>query len=166
MEKKFNLKNILPIAIGILGIFILVFSGISGNSVKKDGNENQTFLQEDIETYTENLEKKIKSLCESCSGVSNVSVAITLEGGFEYEYAKNEEYGDNSYGNNRSEEILVIGQGSNQQCVLLRKKFPVVSGVGIVCSGAENEYIKTELIMLVSSTLNVGINKIYITAAS
>ena len=61
---------------------------------------------------------------------------------------------------------LVLGQGSNQKCVLLREKLPVISGVGIVCRGAENESVKSELVLLVASALNIGTNKIYITEAS
>lgn len=165
MQKNNIKKNILTLLCGGLGIILVVFVSLFSSS--KDGSVAETEIRIDnLETYTHSLEDRIKKLCEACEGVSSVSVMITLEGGFEYEYAKNTEYSDNNYGNSRTEEYLVLGQGSNQKCVLLREKLPVISGVGIVCRGAENESVKSELVLLVASALNIGTNKIYITEAS
>ena len=166
MNKKLSLKNMLPVIIGTVGILIMLLGSTLTNKTTVSQTSDFINTYEELETYTKSLENKIKTLCESCDGINNVSVAITFNGGFEYEYAKNTEYGDNNYGSDRREEFLVIGQGSNQKCVLLRQKLPEISGVGIVCNGADNEKAKHELIMLVSSTLNIGINKIYVTEAS
>ncbi len=163
MEKKsFEFKKILPILLGVLGVIILLLAGSDNtrDDVKSTG-ENQG----DIDSYTQTLEEKVRNLCEAVGGVSHVSVAITLEGGFEYEYAKNYEYGKNSYGDERREEYLVIGSGSNEKCVILRQKLPGIAGVGIVCRGVRDDITRQELLMLVSSTLNIGVNKIYITSA-
>lgn len=165
MEKKNVKKNILTIICGAVGILIVLVTGVlSGNEADQKSSDARQRTELDAYVYT--LEERIKKLCEACDGVSSVSVVITLEGGFEYEYAKDLEYGNNSYGNTGSEEYLVIGQGSNQKCVILREKLPTVAGVGIVCNGAGNDTVKRELTMLIASALNIGVNKIYITEAS
>lgn len=164
--KKISKKNMFPLLIGLVGIIIIVLPGIFGASSEAKQSKTESSLQNDIDLYAQKLETRIKNLCESCYGVGNVSVMITFEGGFEYEYAKNIESADNSYGNTKKEEILVIGQGSGQKCIVIREKPPSIAGVGIVCSGARDENTKRELVMLVSSALNIGTNKIYITEAS
>lgn len=163
MEKKnLNIKTLLPLLIGAIGIAFVLLAGSASSNTRNDSAEG---IQSDITAYTFMLEEKIKTLCEACDGVSHVSVAITLEGGFEYEYAKNTEYGKNSYGDERKEEYLVIGQGSGEKCVVLRQKLPGIAGIGIVCRGGENDVIKEQLTLLISSVLNIGANKIYITSA-
>ncbi len=166
MNTKFNVKKLLPILVGGIGIIIVLLAG----GASKSGGSGEPKLasseqSRELEAYVSALEEKIKELCEACNGVSKVSVMLTLDGGFEYVYATNTEYSDNSYGNSRTEEYFVIGQGSNQQCVLLRQKLPVIAGVGIVCKGASDDVVKHELTLLISSTLNIGVNKIYITSA-
>jgi stage III sporulation protein AG len=163
MNNKFDIKKYLPIIIGVVGIIIVLFAGTSG---KKAETELASTDDGDLLAYTEMLESKIKRLCEACDGVSSVTVAVTLDGGFEYEYAKNTEYGKNSYGDERREEYLVIGQGSGERCVIIRRRLPEISGVGIVCRGGESDIIRERLVGLISSTLNIGSNKIYITSAS
>ena len=163
MNNKFDIKKYLPIIIGVVGIIIVLFAGTSR---KKAETELASTDDGDFLAYTEMLESKIKRLCEACDGVSSVTVAVTLDGGFEYEYAKNTEYGKNSYGDERREEYLVIGQGSGERCVIIRRRLPEISGVGIVCRGGESDIIRERLVGLISSTLNIGSNKIYITSAS
>jgi len=166
MKNNLFSKNILPFIIGVVGIIIILVSGMLSERSDKAEEIVQSADKSDLDAYVSKIENKIKTLCEACKGVSNVSVIITLDGGFEYEYAKNAEFSDGTHGNERNEEYLVIGQGSNQKCVILRQKLPMISGVGIVCNGADNELIKSELTLLISAALNVGVNKIYITEAS
>ena len=163
MNKKIDFKKYLPLIIGVIGIVVVLFAG---GSDKASTNTSARNDDEDLTEYAKMLEEKIKRLCEACDGVGSVTVAVMLDGGYEYEYAKNTEYGRNSYGDERREEYLVIGQGSGQQCVLLRRRLPEISGVGIVCRGGENDIIRERLISLVAATLNIGANKIYITSAS
>lgn len=166
MDKKIVKKNLLPFIIGAVGIIIVLLTGVIGNNSQSKSISEPSASGTDLDMYAESLEKKIRTLCESCNGVGNVSVVVTLEGGFEYEYAKNTEYRDNSYGSDRKEEYITVGQGSSQKCVLLRQRLPMVAGVGVVCSGASSDSVKSELTLLIAATLNIGVNKIYITEAS
>lgn len=162
--ENINKKRVIPILIGVFGIVLILFSGIFSD--KKSASVTIDDSDEDISAYTKLLEEKICAICEACDGVSNVTVMVTLEGGFEYEYAKNIDIGNGSYGSDRKEEYLIIGQGSGQKCVLIRKKQPSVAGVGIVCKGGGSDTVKSELMTLISSALGIGASKIYITEAS
>lgn len=163
MNFKFDFKKYFPLIIGVIGIVVVLFAGTTD---KASNNSTARKDEEELLAYTEMLEEKIRRLCEACDGVDSVTVAVMLDGGFEYEYAKNTEYGRNSYGDERREEYLVIGQGSGEQCVLLRRRLPEISGVGIVCNGGDNDVTRERLISLVAAALNIGVNKIYITSAS
>lgn len=163
MNGKFDIKKYFPIILGAVGIIIILFAGMSE---KKTSRSIVNTEEEDLVSYTEMLEDKIKRLCEACDGVDSVTVVVSLGGGFEYEYAKNTEYGKNTYGDERREEYLVIGQGSGEKCVLIRRRLPEISGVGIVCRGGADDVVRERLINLISSTLNIGANKIYVTSAS
>lgn len=160
-QSRFNIKKLLPFIVGGIGILMIVIFGGGASSSDKEGQNDGI----DIIAYAEQLEEKIKKLCESCDGVSHVSVLLTLEGGFEYEYAQNVEIDKNAYGEERREEYLVVGQGSGAHCVVLRQKIPEIAGVGIVCRGGNDDATRIELITLISSALDIGANKIYITGA-
>ena len=133
-------------AVLALGLGLLLFSG----GGEKSGGAS-TELSE-IEKYERDLEGRIKGLCSSVRGVSNVTVAVTLEGGFEYVYATDEKG-----------KPVTVGSGSSATAVILRRETPKIAGVGIVCTGGGDENIKNRLISLVSAAYGVGSNRIFIT---
>ena len=105
--------------------------------------------------YRESVEKKIDALCSRVNGVSDVSVAVSLESGFEYVYAQNEAKGD----------YVVIGSGSSESAVRVTEIPPRIAGVGIVCKGGGNPVIQRELIRLISAAYGINSSRIYITGA-
>ncbi len=135
-------------AVLALGVGLLLFSG------GEDRPSGECSELSEIESYERELEGRIKSLCSSVRGVSNVTVAVTLEGGFRYVYATDE--------NGRP---VTVGSGSSASPVILRRETPRLAGVGIVCTGGGDENIKNRLISLISAAYDVGSNRIYITEA-
>ena len=145
--------RIVVILIGaVLGIGLLIFGGT-------DRKENNDVPQEGVVTnfseYAESIEKKIHEFCSEVEGVSDVSVAVCFESGFEYVYAK--EGDDGNY--------LVVGSGSSESAVRVTEKPPMIGGIGIVCKGGGDPSIQQRLINLISAAFGVGSNKIYITEA-
>ena len=139
------------ILIGALaGVILLVAGGADKTeSVQVDADERA------LAEYTEEIEKKIYELCSKVKGVSDVSVAVSFESGFEYVYAKNEEKGD----------FITIGSGSSKNAVKITEKPPTIGGIGIVCRGGGDPVIQSRLINLLSATFGVSSSKIYITEA-
>ncbi len=128
----------------IVGIGLLVFSGASPAESATQGVE--------LSQYARELEEKIAQICSRVVGVSHVSVAVSLRGGFEYVYATDER------GN-------IISSGGSQSGVIVKQKTPEIAGIGIVCVGGGNDAIRERLISLVSAACGVGTNRIYVTEA-
>ena len=152
-------KLLLILAGGGIGILLLLIgSGWFGkNNTPKTATEDTVQIEEEVRQYRAETEKQIKKLCESVQGVGNVTVAVSLSGGFETVYAT--ESGANG------ERYVTIGSGSNQQALLLYRTPPDVTGIGIVCSGGSDLNIRRELLSLLSATYHISTNRIYITEA-
>ena len=144
-------KPILLMAGAVLGIALLLYGGSGEKKKEKEAKGDSDALI----AYRESVEKKIDALCSRVNGVSDVSVAISLESGFEYVYAQNEAKGD----------YVVIGSGSSESAVRVTEIPPRIAGVGIVCKGGGNPVIQRELIRLISAAYGINSSRIYITGA-
>ncbi len=145
-------KQIWVIVLGALigGLLILL-----GNSADEDTADiSSQELSDDgsyVLTYTEYIETKIKKLCRSIYGVSDIEVMVSLESGFEHVYANDGEY-------------LIVGSAGTKSPVLLKDNLPEIRGVGIVCKGAENAALKKEICELLCAALDIPSNRIYVAA--
>ena len=156
---------ILLLLAGGLGILLLVIGSVGGREktdpVPADSTEENG--AEVLAAYTEAIEKKIAALCSGVAGVSDVRVAVTLESGYEYVYAKNAEAEERDGSVLGSYRYVTVGSGSSEQVVYLFEKPPRIGGVGIVCRGGGNDRVRRELLELISAAFGVSSNKIYIT---
>ncbi len=161
-QKKLSGKNLkyLMLAFGvILGVALLLL----GNDGK---TKNTTDIGEarDILEYSEMLEAKITALCESTLGVGKAFVVVTLEGGFEEVYAKNELVKSTDNGISSEKEYVIIGNGSSAKNIFITEKLPTISGIGIVCEGGGNPQVQRRVIELISAAFGVSSSKIYVAA--
>ncbi len=134
----------------IAGVILLV--------VGNGGKEETVKVETDdmaLVNYTKETEKKIYEICSRVKGVSDVSVAVSFESGFEYVYAKNENKGD----------LIVIGSGNSKSAVKVTEIPPEIKGIGVVCRGGSDPMTQSKLLNLLSATFGVSTNKIYITEA-
>ena len=159
-EKKNGIANprlIMLVACGALGLLLLLYGGgyFTGDeeSVKSYTGDSVALIE-----YTKALEDSIRQLCSGVSWVSNVSVAVTLENGFEYVYAADSEVrnGESEY------TYITVGSGSREGTVYITEKPPKIGGVGVVCRGGDDPAVQRKLISLISAAYNVPSNKIYI----
>lgn len=143
-------KRIWLILLGAaVGVLLLLLGG-GGESVKKTEKSEELILSE----YSKEVEEKIKELCSNVRGVSDVSVAVSFESGFEYVYAR-EDDGD----------LAMIGSGSAKSAVKIKEKMPVIGGIGIVCKGGGDPTVQKKLLDLISAAFGISSNKIYIAEA-
>ena len=155
--EKGKLRLYLLLGCGALGILLILF-GSSGKKVQPTTEEKPYSTSTDeLVIYQDYLEARIKKLCESVSGVRNVTVVVTLSGSFESVYAT--EWPDGN------EEYVILGSGSSASPIYLSRSAPEIAGIGIVCSGGSNDNIQRELISLLSATFHISSNRIYITEA-
>lgn len=155
--EKGKLRLYLLLGCGALGILLILF-GSSGKKVQPTTEEKPySTASDELVIYQDYLEARIKKLCESVSGVRNVTVVVTLSGSFESVYAT--EWPDGN------EEYVILGSGSSASPIYLSRSAPEIAGIGIVCSGGSNDTVRRELISLLSATFHISSNRIYITEA-
>lgn len=147
---KKNAKLWIIIVGAVAGVILL----LSGGS-EKDENIKTDTESVALAEYSETVEKKIHEICSKVKGVSNVSVAVSFDSGFEYVYAKNDDDGD----------IVVVGSGSSKSAVKVTEKPPTIGGIGIVCKGGGDPTVQKRLLGLLSAAFNVSSSKIYIAEA-
>lgn len=157
MKGAANSRLIMLVACGAIGLLLLLYGGgyFTGEeeSLKSYAGDSG-----DLVEYTKAVEDSIRELCSGVSGVSSVSVAVTLENGFEYVYAADSEVrnGESEY------TYITVGSGSREGTVYITEKPPKIGGVGVVCRGGDDPAVQRKLISLISAAYNVPSNKIYI----
>lgn len=148
------------IVIGALcGMLLLVFGSGIGTTRKNDAAPVETTgAEEELAAYRETLEADIRQLCESVEGVGNVTVALTLSGGFCDIYAT-------EAARDGGEQYVIVGSGSNAAALRLSRSAPEIAGIGIVCRGGMQGTVRQELTALLSAAYHIPSNRIYITEA-
>ena len=143
----------------MLGILLLLWGGNMDQASRDDDTSSiqSATPQDELEAYQIYLEGRVRTLCQSVEGVDNVTVAVTLSGGFEEIYAT--EFIDGN------EEYVIIGSGSSASALYLSRNAPEIAGIGVVCRGGGNTDMRQELLALLSATFHVPANRIYITEA-
>lgn len=140
----------------IAGVFLLlVGSGIGTQSKSATTSESESEIQEDaadLAAYEEKLENELEALCESVAGTGKVDVMVTLGSGCRVVYVTDEKG-----------EIATTGTGSAQRAVYRTLQPPTVVGVGIVCKGGDNPHVQRALVDLVSTTLGITTNRVFVT---
>ena len=157
LKENGRLRLYLLLGCGVLGILLILFGSSTKTAEKTSTETPYSTSTDDLVIYQDYLEKRIKTLCESVSGVRNVTVVVTLSGSFESVYAT--EWPDGN------EEYVILGSGSSASPIYLSRSAPEIAGIGIVCSGGANDNVKRELLSLLSATFHISSNRIYITEA-
>lgn len=142
-EKSGNRRQLAIIVLAaLIGAALMLIGGLSqerGDAAAAETPDWQAYLAE--------LEQKACLLCGEVAGISEVTVAISLEQGVEYVYADHTD-----------------GYGS-RQAALLTERPPQISGIGVVCRGADDPAAVERLVSLLSAAFGVGSHRIYIAQA-
>ena len=159
-DRSSRLKMILIIGGALLGIFLLLFGSGTFHTQDEpsDVDSNDSNHEQSLLDYQAYLEGRVKSICESVSGVGNVTAIVTLDSGFESVYAIETEEGNEQY--------VVIGSGSSASALLLTESPPAIRGIGVVCTGGNSATVRRELTSLLSAAFDIASNRIYITGSS
>lgn len=163
MIRKFKDKKIAVLIFAVfIGIILMSFSSLSfSNDAEISSSSNKSQVENDIEDKLENLISKI-------SGVGELSLMVTYENSGTAEYVtdgtQSTEKIENSSGatNKSSIDSSVVVDGSKEP-VLKFFSSPKVKGVVIVCDGGNDPVTKERVINAVSTVLQIGTDKIYVT---
>ena len=145
VKKDISKQKVAIIGIGfVIGLAMLIFGG----GAKPQNDEAR---KDSVEEYRKMIEVKIEALCETMTGC-DAEVFVTLEGGFSYSYALDSRGG-----------VVTVGSGGSKEALIESVIMPRVSGVGVVCEG--KSFDEGRLLDLISSSLAIGKNKIFIADA-
>lgn len=157
-KQIFFKKNLPFLAILFLvGIIFLAVGEYDSNKGK-----DSIGVQFDEKAYTEDLEARLTAMLEKMDGVDDPCVMITLEGSSRYQFAKqdNSNFQGSAYVNSF---LMQETENGSKEPILVEVDTPTIKGVSVVCRGAENFRTREKIIGLISGTLNLTKNKIYVT---
>lgn len=151
--------------LGAIGVMLISFEDIFPER-KNTNTDISTVTQ-----YKENLEDELEKILSLVSGAGQVKVMVTLESGRENIYAwqektTNDEKSDYTGSDSVTcrqtyeNEIVMINTGSDKTALIEKTMEPVVQGVVVVCSGADDIKVTSDITNAVSVALNVTSNRI------
>ena len=152
LKKNKRLLILLLIAL-ILVILLLYFSfKPSSNRSTKTEDTSQT------QSYANSLEEKLETSLKSIDGVTDVSVLITLETGFEYVYAQEELTKQTATGSQTSTSLVLV----SGQPVIVKEIYPKIKGVVIISSGAKDVKTRLNILSVIQTVLEISNDRITI----
>ena len=151
-------------------------SGTEENTEKteeKTGGLNKNTCY-DIDSYVENLEKRVEEMLSGMAGAGKVQVMITvsdtgteiLEKDTEINAADLEETDDaggrrkNTESGQREEAVYFRDAEGNEIPYVVQRKLPEVTGVVVIAEGAGNETVKENIIGAVGVLFNLNEHRI------
>ncbi|MBQ2764826.1 MAG: hypothetical protein IJF43_07310, partial [Firmicutes bacterium] len=147
--------------IALMAVFLLIVgSGISPSDQESEEVNVELSDMSDAET-------ELEQLLGSMVGVGNVDVIISYDGEVTEQYAYNEERTEvmkedgSTEIREKREMVLTDGDGAP---VVAAKEHPSVKGVLVSAEGASDDTVREALVNAVASYLDIGVNRICITA--
>lgn len=155
-----NKKNILIVAVGVLGVLLLLLPELSDGaqrtkSAERDDSDGSRLRQE--------LQSELGELVSSVDGAGNCRVLLTLDSSEEAAFATDtniESVQDERTTEYAREESYVLIDGETG--LRLKTLAPEVRGVAVVCEGGGDSRVKREVTELLSAALGIGREKIYV----
>ena len=155
------------IAVGLaIIIAVIYFSFLKAPSQNKDTNNKIDNVSSNFSSsgeYIDYLENKLENVITLVKGAGNVEVVVTLEKGFEYVYATEEETRTTANGTTITTSNIVMVNGKP---VIKEEIYPVVQGIVIVASGANNVSVKMDILSRVQTVIEIENSKINIYAGN
>lgn len=166
-------KSAFLIIVGVLGLLLILVSGLNSNNKKNQPNETVSSGTEKSKTeeYVLTLEKRLEAVISDMLSGTEVSVMITLDSGIEYVYADETKTGAeiksdrNSFKteqNDTNQKNLVIFKDSigNEQALVVTEKMPEIRGVVVVCEGGQSDRVSVAVKTAVCKALSIDEDKI------
>lgn len=145
---KSSPKLITYLAVALVCTVLLLLMNLPSGSDSSDDDSKP--VTPDTE-YKEVLEKELEEIISKIEGVGKVTVMLTVDSTYSYEYVTDV--------SDKDSETVIIG---NKEALVARILNPKISGVLVVCSGGDSVKIKEKVIESVSTVLDIPRNKVYV----
>lgn len=161
-----KLKKIKHIGLYLALFLAVVIVGIYFTTLSNPKEENpSTNLDTNTQTFSSSseyitwLENKLENVLGKVKGAGNVEIILTLDKGFEYVYATEEEIKELASGGSVTTTKVVLVNG---QPVLEEEIFPSIKGIVVVSQGAQDVTVRLNLLSALQTVVNVDNSKITI----
>lgn len=156
--------------LGLIGIMLIAVGDFDKTDKAKHAQESISLYE-----YKTMLEKETTDFLKEIEGVGEVKVMLSFESGAETVYVQQEKSTANSQNNSRENEqvqnnqssyeneYVIIDSSGDDKALIEKTLQPVVKGVAVVCSGADNISVVTAVTNSVAAVLDVPTHKIYVT---
>ena len=173
-EKLRKDKKLLIITIlGTAAIILLLLSEFVGNGGEKKKTEDTTVApQTDVQSYSEDIEKRLTELISSMDGAGDTRVMVTLESGAEQVYAENFNNENEASKSDSNEtgikssaqgEYIILDTGNGENGLILKIVQPEIRGVAVVCEGAGSAEVRKNVTEAVSAALGISSARVSVT---
>lgn len=166
--KKMTIKDkvLFLAAIFILGVILITMPMSNKSNKSSQGSINQT-----SSNYKQELESQLEDILSQVTGIGEIDVMITLESEFNQSVLFNESISESTSSNsnekntteiNSKKEAVMIKDSQGSAPYTVSDKYPSVTGVIVVATGADEPIIKSYIIQAVKAALEVPAHKIVV----
>lgn len=160
--------------IGLVGIALICLSSLLTNNKNTNSSKTESTVF-DMDSYTQQLENRLKSLVDEINGTEGSTVLVTIESGPEYIYAKKEKQSADTSESSKTDgyqkstadegenEYIIIETKDGEEALLVTELAPKVKGVAVVCKNGNNSTVAERIKSAIATALNISANKISVT---
>ncbi len=150
---KSDKKNLLILAVGILGMFLILLSGSSDNDKKE---KSDTSCQSSDFSSVTDITEDVENLLKSIKGAGKTKVMITFEASEETVYATDTEEKNNSDNNQIKKKHIITENDKIESGLKIKTLYPKVRGVAVVCEGGDDTVVKEKIYSLLSALFDIS----------
>ncbi len=140
-------KEIILAVVAVAVMLIIYFSSFSSPQTQKTGTTN-------IDDYCSEMQNRIENAISKMDGVGKSEVVINWSSGVEIVTAQNTTVN----GNSTSSQVVQSSGGP----VVLKEIYPRAIGVLIICEGGNNAKTKIDIIMAISTLMDITTDKVLV----
>ncbi len=162
-------RQIVTVVLVALAAVLLLWDFTPDTRKNPETAEGETLTAEE---YEQALEQRLSRLLSALSGVGECQVAVTVENSGEVFYVtqgKEEQEreqkadGTGSDRHQKEESYIVMENEAGETWALSRKTHrPTVCGVAVVCQGGSSPAVREQVIIAVSTLLNIGTDRVWV----
>ena len=149
-------KALLTVIIGITGMLLVLLSELPSFSDEDEVKADESF-------FYQQLEQRAEKLISQIDGAGKVSVMLTYASTEETVWATDtRNQSRDTTGSELISEHIILDTDNGENGLAVKVIYPEIRGVAVVCSGADNPQVKSEIKALISALFDIGSNRISI----
>ena len=165
-----KIKTIALVAVlAVIGVLCLKYKPATSNKSTSDSVAAGGYYVSSID-YCNTLEQKLASVLSNIEGVGNVKVMVTLSSSLELVLANSTELKSNSsngstINNSYTVDVstpILIDSDTGETPLVVKEILPKISGVLVVCKGADNVKTKLDIVQAIKSLTNINSSNIQV----